>query len=101
MKPVSFWSRRITFKNPQIIDYMEANVVVREKSNAVKNSKLKIVQFLITNGVFPDSIQFSNQELKFKYDDAIQKDEATWCNDLTDFFKGQINFSSKFPQPMM
>ena len=80
---------------------MEANVVVREKSNAVKNARLKIVQFLIANGVFPDSIQFSNQELKFQFGDDMHKDENAWCNDLTSYFKGQINFSSKFPQQML
>ena len=80
---------------------MEAYVVVKEKSNAVKNAKLKIVQFLITNGVFPDSIQFGNQELRFKYDQASHKDEMAWCNELTNYFKGQINFSSKFPQHLM
>jgi hypothetical protein len=80
---------------------MEAYVVVREKSNAVKNAKLKIVQFLIKNGVFADSIQFSNQELKFNYNPEIGKDEHTWCNELTNYFNGQINFSSKFPQHMM
>jgi hypothetical protein len=76
---------------------MEANVVVRQKSNVVKNAKLKIVQFLIQQGVFPDSIQFSNQELKFKYSPDCNKDENSWCQELTDMFKGEVSFSSKFP----
>ena len=44
---------------------METRVVYQTKEN-VKNAKLFIIQFLIKQGVYVDSIQCSQQELSFK-----------------------------------
>ena len=77
---------------------MEANVVYVQRSNAVKNLKLRIVQYLITRGARPDSIKFSNQEVKFEYDEELKKSPENWCEELSNEFKGQISFQSKYPE---
>ena len=77
---------------------MEANVVYVQRSSAVKNIRLRIVQYLITRGARPDSIKFSNQELKFEYDENLNKSPENWCEELSHEFNGQINFQSKYPQ---
>lgn len=76
---------------------MELSVVYVERSNSIKNAKLKIVQYLIEQGVFPESIQISNQEFNFKCDPEKISDSNGWCNELNRKFNGQIDFLSKFP----
>ncbi|MEX1002688.1 MAG: hypothetical protein WDZ35_11285 [Crocinitomicaceae bacterium] len=77
---------------------MEASVIYVQKSRTVKNPKLKIVQYLIAKGALPESIRFSNQEVKFEYNMELQKDEEAWCEELTHAFEGKIQFLSKFPR---
>jgi hypothetical protein len=76
---------------------METNVVFIEK-DTVKNARLKIIQYLISQGVFPESIKFSTQEIIFKYSPKKDKLESQWCQELSDVFKGKIEFHSKFPE---
>lgn len=79
---------------------MELSVVYVERSNSIKNAKLKIIQYLIEQGVFPDSIQISNQEFNFKCDPEKVSDSNSWCSELNQKFNGQIDFLSKFPDMM-
>ena len=74
---------------------MEERVVFIERQ-AVKNFKLKIVQYLIAKGVFPESIKFSKQEIQFKYNPDQDMRNASWSQELTDAFKGSVEFHSKF-----
>ena len=75
---------------------MESNVVYVEKGN-VKNVRLQIIQYLIAQGVFPESIKFSTQEILFKYSQELNKQESQWCQELSAIFNVEIEFHSKFP----
>ena len=75
---------------------MEAQVIYQKKSTQIgKNLKLNIIRFLIENGVYVDSIQCTNQDLYFKYNDSLDKDNNAWCEELNSFFKGEVDFVSK------
>lgn len=75
---------------------METRVVYQTKEN-VKNAKLFIIQFLIKQGVYVDSIQCSQQELSFKSNKEAENPDEHWSQELNNFFKGKINFKAKRP----
>ena len=75
---------------------MEERVVFYEKES-VKNLRLKVINYLISKGAFPESIKFYKQEIQFKYQPEQKKSDSPWDRELTDAFKGQVEFKSKFP----
>ena len=77
---------------------METRVVFTERAK-VANARLKMIELLIAHGVLPESIQFSTQELYFKAGPETEKDEHTWCSELSKLFNGQIEFNAKNPDP--
>ena len=76
---------------------METKVVFMPKSDRLKNPKLSIIQFLIQKGVFVDSIQCSQQELKFVSNEVAENPDEHWSQELNKYFKGQIDFRAKRP----
>ena len=71
--------------------------VVYQTNEGVKNAKLFIIQFLIKQGVYVDSIQCSQQELTFISDKQTDNPDEHWSHELNSFFKGKINFKAKRP----
>ncbi|MBD3637669.1 MAG: hypothetical protein HUJ25_09970 [Crocinitomicaceae bacterium] len=76
---------------------METKVVFFEKDRSLKNVRLKIVEYLIAQGVFPESIKFSTQELHFKQRPEQNKPDEQWCDELSAMFRGRVEFREKFP----
>ncbi|UKN01619.1 hypothetical protein K6119_18005 [Paracrocinitomix mangrovi] len=76
---------------------METKVVFVERRR-IKDVRLKIIQYLIQHGAFPDSIQFSPQQVAFRYSEEIKKDDRGWCDELNQVFKGDIDFLSKYSE---
>lgn len=75
---------------------MEERVVFFEKES-VKNMRLKVINYLISRGAMPESIKFYKQEIQFKYKPEKKDSKSPWDRELTEAFKGRVEFKSKFP----